>query len=432
MLKNQTPDLELLKPNANCIQHTLKCTTHPSYQYEYDYENRMTSIADSNSNTIAEFAYDALGRRIKKTDSVADETIYYYYSTNWQVLIEYDDANNFQRKFVYGNYIDEVLAMDNDDVLIDLFYSLHNHLYSPAALAIGNGTVVERYEYDAYGKPHVLEPDFSAAADNISDYANPYLFTGRRVDILDNSSLTIQYNRNRYYSYSLGRWYTHDPIGYELVMNLYEYCVSNAVYNIDPLGLFCGECVPSSSGAKARNPRITDWGTTPGASGDPDYAGDMSRAIKILDAIGGIRTLISMAGAGSWREAILKGVADGTFSISSSVLTAAALDAIDWINENLGKSHWRAGVYLWAYVEYDKCEKCTSLAGILARCATYEYKTYGDWHACPADTETEWQTDGAIPRRKFYSSEDRANAWRTAIEACQTSAKMRPDKPTSF
>ena len=42
---------------------------------------------------------------------------------------------------------------------------------------------------------------------------NAYLFTGRRVDILDNGSLKIQYNRNRYYDYYSGRWLTHDPLG---------------------------------------------------------------------------------------------------------------------------------------------------------------------------------------------------------------------------
>jgi hypothetical protein len=61
------------------------------------------------------------------------------------------------------------------------------------------GTVVQRYEYDAYGKPYILEPDFAADPDGKSDYDNPYLFTGRRVDPLDNGSLKIQYNRHRYY-----------------------------------------------------------------------------------------------------------------------------------------------------------------------------------------------------------------------------------------
>lgn len=56
------------------------------YEYEYDYENRIVKITKDSSD-IAEFAYDALGRRIRKIDSVASETILYYYNCNWQVPI---------------------------------------------------------------------------------------------------------------------------------------------------------------------------------------------------------------------------------------------------------------------------------------------------------------------------------------------------------
>jgi RHS repeat-associated protein len=69
------------------------------------------------------------------------------------------------------------------------------------------------------------------------------LFTGRRVDILDNGSLTIQYNRNRYYDYYTGRWTTHDPLGYIDGMNLYEYVKSNALILTDPIGgCKCKKC----------------------------------------------------------------------------------------------------------------------------------------------------------------------------------------------
>lgn len=37
---------------------------------------------------------DALGRRIKKTDSVdSDNSRLYYYNDNWQVVNEYDASN---------------------------------------------------------------------------------------------------------------------------------------------------------------------------------------------------------------------------------------------------------------------------------------------------------------------------------------------------
>ena len=68
------------------------------------------------------------------------------------------------------------------------------------------GFPLERYEYDedthhrnAYGNATILDAQY--AVRNTSLYGNPYLFTGRRVDILDSGSLKIQHNRNRYYDY---------------------------------------------------------------------------------------------------------------------------------------------------------------------------------------------------------------------------------------
>ncbi|MHC4867878.1 MAG: hypothetical protein ACYTEX_27725, partial [Planctomycetota bacterium] len=48
-------------------------TDKDDYDYEYDYENRIIKIT-KDGNDIAEFAYDALGRRIRKIDSIAGTT----------------------------------------------------------------------------------------------------------------------------------------------------------------------------------------------------------------------------------------------------------------------------------------------------------------------------------------------------------------------
>lgn len=54
------------------------------YHYVYDYENRITRIYKLDGQTeitVARFAYDALGRRIMKEDSLnAANTRYYYYN----------------------------------------------------------------------------------------------------------------------------------------------------------------------------------------------------------------------------------------------------------------------------------------------------------------------------------------------------------------
>src|SRR4030042_3016057 len=59
-------------------------------EYEYDYENRIVKITKA-GQTKAQFAYDALGRRIEKKDLVDPNNIKrYYYNYNWQALCQYD------------------------------------------------------------------------------------------------------------------------------------------------------------------------------------------------------------------------------------------------------------------------------------------------------------------------------------------------------
>jgi len=210
------------------------------YEYEYDYENRLIGVTRSSDPvTVAEYAYDALGRRICKIDKIADPdvTTYYYYNNNWQVLTETDDNDYTLRSFIYGNYIDEVLTMidhTNDDAE---YYYAHDHLYSPVALMESDGDVVERYEYDAYGKPYFMDASFNLLATQKSAYGNPYGFTGRRVDIHDNGNLVKQHSRIRDLEYYTGRWFTPDPGGYIEGVNLYECVKSNTLLYLDPMGL---------------------------------------------------------------------------------------------------------------------------------------------------------------------------------------------------
>ncbi|MFC1783126.1 hypothetical protein ACFL02_06030 [Planctomycetota bacterium] len=72
------------------------------YQYTYDYENRLTQILDDANDVVANFAYDALGRRIEVHDVVANPNTRYY-NNNWQVLSEYDDNNTYLRSYIYGS-----------------------------------------------------------------------------------------------------------------------------------------------------------------------------------------------------------------------------------------------------------------------------------------------------------------------------------------
>ncbi|MHC4867564.1 MAG: RHS repeat domain-containing protein [Planctomycetota bacterium] len=220
-------------------------TNVADYNFTYDYENRIIKIT-KDGNDIAEFAYDALGRRIRKIDSIAGTTRLYFYNDKWQVLTETDASETMKAWYAYGNYIDEVLLTAPANFWVLTRYYVHDHLYSPAALAAGNGTVLERYEYDAYGEPTIWDATFSSERSS-SSYDNPYYFTGRRADFLDGNSLTLQINRHRYYDYYTGRWLTHDPLGVDPAgyvdgMNLYQYVRSNPVWLVDPAGLVGASC----------------------------------------------------------------------------------------------------------------------------------------------------------------------------------------------
>ncbi|MCA9233317.1 MAG: hypothetical protein KDA57_21915 [Planctomycetales bacterium] len=101
------------------------------------------------------------------------------------------------------------------------------------ALTDDGGTVVERYAYTPYGEATVLDADFSADADGVSDIANEYLYTGRRLD----PETGLQLNRNRFYASHLGRWVNRDPIGYDgATLNLYEYLNGMPITELDPNG----------------------------------------------------------------------------------------------------------------------------------------------------------------------------------------------------
>ncbi|MBI9019095.1 MAG: hypothetical protein JEZ07_17730 [Phycisphaerae bacterium] len=171
-----------------------------------------------------------MGRRVQvdlyTNESLDSSTLYYY--DGWKVLAEKEGSA--VREFVYGNYLDEVLLM-NDGT--DDYYFEHDHRYSPTAILDASGNVQRRYEYDAFGKRSEYAADFTNPT---SSFYNPIAYTGQRLDGLDNNTLPLMYFKNRYYDTETGRFITHDPLSYPDGMNLYGgYFATGG--GVDPLGL---------------------------------------------------------------------------------------------------------------------------------------------------------------------------------------------------
>ncbi|HVU89656.1 MAG TPA: RHS repeat-associated core domain-containing protein [Pirellulales bacterium] len=100
------------------------------------------------------------------------------------------------------------------------------------ALVSTAGTVIERFNYDAYGVPTVLSAVFAVTTD-VKDWETRY--ASYRWD--KESALYLA--RNRYHHSLLGRWLSRDPSGYQSnkYPNLYAYVDDNPASNIDPFGL---------------------------------------------------------------------------------------------------------------------------------------------------------------------------------------------------
>jgi RHS repeat-associated protein len=127
---------------------------------------------------------------------------------------------------------------DGNGTLDARHFYCHNDLFSVQALVTGGGTVVERYEYDPYGKVTVLDAGGTPKANpDFSEYGSPWTFTGRRLD----PETGLLYFRNRYYHPGLGRFVGRDPIGYEGGSTLlYEYVSGQPSGSTDPMGLVVG------------------------------------------------------------------------------------------------------------------------------------------------------------------------------------------------
>ncbi|MBO9563925.1 MAG: RHS repeat protein [Niastella sp.] len=192
-------------------------------QFTYDIENRLTAI---NAGINIHYAYDALGRRVSK--QVNDKFTHYYYD-GFQVIEERGTVDTVIASYVWGENIDDILSMRRNG---RSYYYHTNALGSVTALTDSIGTVVERYEYDPFGKVRFYDKDYNLLPG--SQVANTYTFTGREWE----PELQAYYYRARHYDAGEGHFLQQDPLGFAgSDYNLYAYVKNQPTSFIDPFGL---------------------------------------------------------------------------------------------------------------------------------------------------------------------------------------------------
>ena len=161
--------------------------SYASWTYIHDANNRLVSANDGNA--AAAFAYDGLNRQVARTIDTA--TTYFVYD-GWNVIAEYDSSGVLKTKYIHGARLDELLAkIDSSGSAV---YYCHDALGSTVAITDASGTVLESYEYDAFGKVAVY--DASGAIITGTAHSNRFLFTGREYL----AQLGLYDYRNRIYS----------------------------------------------------------------------------------------------------------------------------------------------------------------------------------------------------------------------------------------
>ncbi|MGE0376311.1 MAG: hypothetical protein AB7I48_28860 [Planctomycetaceae bacterium] len=131
-----------------------------AYNLTWDAWNRLVKVQDG-MDTVAEYEYDGLNRRIVKSVYVSgshDHDEHYYVSEQNQVLeVRLDSDTTPYKQFTWGTrYVDDLVlrTRDTDDngTLDETLYVLQDANWNVTALADTSGTIVERFKYDPYGK----------------------------------------------------------------------------------------------------------------------------------------------------------------------------------------------------------------------------------------------------------------------------------------
>jgi RHS repeat-associated protein len=180
----------------------------------YVWDARDQLVSTSGPGFAASFQYDAFGRRVAKT----------FNGTTTNFLYDGDDAVQEQvggvptANMLVGG-LDEVLTRTDSSGTWSL---IADALGSTIGLTDASGALQTQYTYEPFGRTT------SSGSSNL----NASQFTAR-----ENDSTGVYYYRSRYYSPSLQRFISEDPLGFGAGVNFYSYVLNSPANLVDPFGL---------------------------------------------------------------------------------------------------------------------------------------------------------------------------------------------------
>lgn len=181
--------------------------------YGWNARNQLVSITGPGLD--ATFQYDGFGKRISKT--IHGTTTSYLYDRGDVVQVQV--GGSVSANMLLGLGVDEVLTRSDSSGTWAL---LTDALGSTVALTDSSGSIQTQHTYEPFGR--------TTTNGTLSD--NPSQYTGR-----DNDGTGMYYYRARYYSPTLQRFISEDPIRFGGGVNFYSYVENDPINAIDPSGL---------------------------------------------------------------------------------------------------------------------------------------------------------------------------------------------------
>jgi len=200
----------------------------------YDAEDRLSTSAyrdDAGHDYLTNYYYghDGFLAREKCTISLfgTNSVTEVRYVRDGDLVLQERDGNNA----VTRSYVWDPTAPGGVGGLLGLTQGGKNYEYLydgkgnvRSVIDASNQSVAATYSYDAFGR----------LASKTGTLDQPYQFSTKPFY----TDLGLSYYGYRFYSPTLGRWLTRDPIGETGGVNLYEAMGNDAVNEVDPLGLW--------------------------------------------------------------------------------------------------------------------------------------------------------------------------------------------------
>lgn len=190
----------------------------------YDVEGRLVKDSSSPANVFT-YHYDALERRVRK--DMNGTVINYTYSGLKPIEERDNTTGNVLNKTFFAGFLTPVMNEKNN---VPFFYH-QNEMNSVEIITSQQGKVVEKYEYDVYGKMSIYDSLNNPQSGSMA--GNRFGLTGQEYD-----SATGNYKFFfREYNPETGLFNQRDLIGYSDGMGMYQYVHNNPANGVDILGL---------------------------------------------------------------------------------------------------------------------------------------------------------------------------------------------------